>query len=230
MRLFPIYKDEFWLNDKWWPFAQWGHPSQSRIFFNQDEINAIKPHVSPGDYVLDIGAYTGDSAFPFLVNGCRVFAMEPNPASFEVLTANAVLWNRNLVPVNQALMPIEGKYAFHYSDENLCNGGYRTPGHRFPIEIEAISPTKLPSRNWKFIKIDAETQDLPILICLEETIREHKPVVQCEVYFSLPVADRVAFARQIERMGYVAVGRENDLESFLAHTKGGGCNLTLIPK
>lgn len=229
MRRYPIYKDEFWLNEKWRPFAQWTHPSQSRILFNQDEIDAVKKYISPGDYVLDIGAYTGDSAFPFLVNDCFVVALEPNPASFQVLKANASLW-KNLVPVNSALMPIAGKCVFHYSDEDFCNGGYRTPGHKFPIEIEAISVKDLPPHKWNFIKIDAETQDLPILICLEETIREHKPIVQCEIYFSLSISDRVALARQVERMKYAAIGHHNDLDQFLIHTYGGGCNLTLIPR
>ncbi len=72
------------------------------IYHRRPHISAMvrfyRPLVGPGDLVFDIGAHAGDRTRAFLRLGCRVVAVEPQPALVLVLKLmQAQKWNLDVV-------------------------------------------------------------------------------------------------------------------------------------
>src|SRR6478752_6435636 len=109
-------------------YAQWQHPYDQTKTITQSAVDAIRQFVSPGDFVIDVGAHSGDTAVPMALaagqGGCTL-ALEPNPYVYKVLVANAALngGKTNIVPRCCAATQDEGDFVFHYSDAGFCNGG-----------------------------------------------------------------------------------------------------------
>ncbi len=118
-------------------YAQWQHPYDMPKTMTQPAVDAVRQFVSPGDFVIDIGAHSGDTTVPMALAagpaGCTL-ALEPNPYVYKILVANAAL-NRqktNIVPCCCAATEHDGNFVFHYSDAAFCNGGFRSQ-QRWPI-------------------------------------------------------------------------------------------------
>jgi FkbM family methyltransferase len=191
-------------------FAQWQHPKERTKLFSQQQINALREFVQPGDTVIDVGAYTGDTALPLALaagpSGC-VFALEPNRHVFKVLEQNASL-NRdktNIVPLNFAATPEDGTFTFHYCDGSFCNGGFvsqlanQRHGHPYKLEVTGKDLSKFLRREHperlqrlSLIKIDAEGYDRVVIHTLRGLIAEHRPAIICEVYKKLEQTEREA--------------------------------------
>ena len=81
-------------------YAQWQHPYDLPKVITQPAVDAIRQFVSPGDFVIDVGAHSGDTTIPMALaagqGGCTL-ALEPNPYVYKVLVANAAL---NLAATN----------------------------------------------------------------------------------------------------------------------------------
>src|SRR3972149_742186 len=63
-------------------FAQWLHPYDRPTEITQSAVDALRGFVFPGDFVIDVGAHTGDTTVPMALaagpTGCTL-AIEPNP-------------------------------------------------------------------------------------------------------------------------------------------------------
>ena len=70
------------------------HPYDMPKSITQPAVDAIRQFVSPGDFVIDIGAHSGDTTVPMALaagqGGCTL-ALEPNRYVFKVLAANVTL-------------------------------------------------------------------------------------------------------------------------------------------
>ncbi|HVT27365.1 MAG TPA: FkbM family methyltransferase [Lacipirellulaceae bacterium] len=191
-------------------YAQWLHPYDMPKRMTQSAVDAVRQFVSPGDFVLDIGAHSGDTTVPMALatgpTGCTL-ALEPNPHVFKVLTANAAL-NRektNIVPRCCAATERDGNFVFHYSDAAFCNGGFRSQqrwpiyrrkhaltveGRNLLIMLQAEFTDWLPKLS--YIKVDAEGYDRAILATILPILCYRRPVVRTEVYRKLVAAERYA--------------------------------------
>jgi FkbM family methyltransferase len=102
-------------------FAQWRHPYDRPTILTQAAVDALRQFISPGDFVIDVGAHTGDTTVPMALAagaaGCAL-AVEPNPYVFKVLGKNAALNRKktHIVPRCCAATERDGKFVFHYSD------------------------------------------------------------------------------------------------------------------
>ena len=112
-------------------YAQWLHPYETPKVISQSSVDSLQRFVTKGDFVIDVGAHTGDTTVPLAIAagpaGC-VLALEPNPYVFKVLEVNASL-NRdqtNIVPRSFAATEQDGQFVFHYSDASFCNGGFKS--------------------------------------------------------------------------------------------------------
>jgi FkbM family methyltransferase len=201
-------------------FAHWQHPKERTKFFTQDQVKALREYVQPGDTVIDVGAYTGDTALPMALaagpTGC-VLALEPNRYVYKVLEQNASL-NRNktnIVPLNFAATNTDGTYTFHYGDGSYCNGGFvsqlanQRHGHHYQLEVQgknlaAYLRRECPERlsRLSLIKVDAEGYDAQVLASLHELIAEHQPVIICEVYKRLSPEERNVLFDVLNNAGY----------------------------
>jgi FkbM family methyltransferase len=189
-------------------YAQWQHPYDVPKLITQPAVDAIRQFVSPGDFVVDIGAHSGDTTVPMAIaagqGGCTL-ALEPNHYVFKVLAANAAL-NRektNIVPRCCAATQADGDFVFHYSDAGFCNGGFRSQQrwrfyrrkHALTIEgRNLLAMLTADFADWlpklSYIKVDAEGYDRAILESILPVIRGRRPVIRTEVYRKLLARER----------------------------------------
>jgi FkbM family methyltransferase len=201
-------------------YAQWLHPSETPKLMTQPLVNALRHFVSPGDFVIDVGAHSGDTTVPMALaagrDGCTL-ALEPNLHVFKVLTANASL-NRdrtNIVARCCAATQDEGQFVFHYTDAGYCNGGFRSQQrwrfyrrkHALTIQgRNLLNMLQTEFNEWlpklSYIKVDAEGYDGAILASILPILRAMRPVVRTEVYRRLLAAERFALFDLLANAGY----------------------------
>ncbi len=140
--------------------------------------------VSEGDYIIDGGAYKGETSFWFLSKGAgKVYAFEPDFYNFSVLSKNI---KRNklegkIIPIQKALSNKIGTFFFHTTGSGgstLFNGGNETiEGITLDYFVEKEGLERLD-----FIKLDVEGAELEILEGAVETIKKFKPKMAISVY------------------------------------------------
>jgi FkbM family methyltransferase len=182
--------------------ARWLHPGAYRItpLQVQATVDQLRRVLRAGDVAIDIGAHAGDTTIPIALavgpSGV-VLALEPNPYVFPVLRCTAGL-NRdktNIVPLNFAAMRADGFYEFQYGEAGYCNGGFHEGmskwlhGSAFTVRVEGKNVADFLMRSHpdlisrlRFIKVDAEGFDLPILETLHDLIRSQRPFLQVEMF------------------------------------------------
>jgi FkbM family methyltransferase len=216
-------------------YAQWLHPYDMPKRITQAGVNAVRQFVSPGDFVIDVGAHSGDTSVPMALaagqGGCTL-ALEPNPYVFKVLTANAAL-NRektNIVASCCAATQADGDFVFHYSDASFCNGGFRSQlrwriyRRKHALKIQGrnlLNMLQTEFADWlpklSYIKVDAEGYDRAILASILPIIRERRPVIRTEVFRKLLTSERHALFDLLDGTGY-DIHRYRDDSSPLADT------------
>lgn len=181
-------------------YAQWMHPSESKKIVSVELIDGYRKYIQEGDFCLDIGAHSGDTALPMAIaagkSGC-VLALEPNPYVYPVLekTSRANSHLVNIKTIMAAAGTEEGFMEFEYSDSGFCNGGRHdgismlNHGHAFKLKVFAVNLERELRSDFsiflprlRFIKVDAEGYDLHVLKSIEGIIREYSPVIKTEVF------------------------------------------------
>jgi FkbM family methyltransferase len=201
-------------------YAQWLHPYDVPKLITQPAVDAIRQFVSPGDFVVDVGAHSGDTTVPMALaagqGGCAL-ALEPNPYVFKVLAVNATL-NRdktNIAARCCAATQTDGDFVFHYSDAGFCNGGFRSQQrwrlyrrkHALTIQgRNLLSMLQTDFADWlpklSYIKVDAEGYDRAILASILPVIRERRPVIRTEIYRKLLARERHELFDLLADAGY----------------------------
>lgn len=208
-------------------YAQWAHPFEREKHIDQDQVNFLKNYIKPGDFVIDIGAHTGDSTIPLALAagpaGC-VLALEPNKYVFRILEKNAALNpdKTNIIPQNFAASTQDGSLQFNYSDASYCNGGDPALIKKkflYPLQVEARNLTNLLKSNYadllprlSFLKVDAEGFDKEIIKTVKDLLPEHKTTLLSECYFGLTKEERFEYFELLTQMGY-QLYRLDDLAS-----------------
>lgn len=201
-------------------YAQWRHPLQHRVEITQEEIDGWRKYVSPGDFVVDVGAQCGDTTTPLALaagrNGC-VLAIEANPYVFRVLERNAALNvdRTRIEPRCFAAATADGPLTFHYSDASFCNGGDAGSPLRgwfrrqHPLTVEGRNLAAVLHEefaDWlprlSFVKIDVEGMDDVILASIESILVERRPTIRAEVFKGLSAQRRRAFYEFLVDCGY----------------------------
>lgn len=143
----------------------------------------------PGDVVVDIGAFVGDTACALARFGAEVYAFEPFFDSYLALHYNTQVWfQRN----NPTARPI------HCFNSPVGNGErvryvYECPGPNFGMRsvqsttnaADAISTVRIDDLhlpNCKLMKVDCEGSEIPALLGAAETIKRCRPVLFVEMY------------------------------------------------
>jgi FkbM family methyltransferase len=213
-------RDFFLAHDGRVEFAQWLHPFDRPTVLTQASVDALRQFVFPGDFVIDIGAHTGDTSVPMALaagaTGCTL-AIEPNPYVFKVLGKNASLNSEktNIVPRCFAATEQDGKFVFHYSDASYCNGGFKSQQRswfyrrKHPLVVDGRNLLKLLQTEFAdwlprltYIKVDAEGYDRAILQSLLPILRERRPMIRTEVFRKLLADERYALHDLLAGAGY----------------------------
>ena len=206
--------------DKRVEVSQWLHPKAGVFIPNQDEIQALRSFLKPGDVCLDIGAYIGDSSVTMALAVGKegvVFAFEPNKYVFKVLEENAVLNTdkTNIIPLNFAAAPDETEMEFEYSDSGFCNGGFHENmskwkhGHAFKLKVQGKNVYSFLQQNYpgcinriRYIKIDAEGFDLTVLQSMDGLVKLVKPHIRIEVFNGTSFSYRKELFDYLAGLGY----------------------------
>jgi len=138
------------------------------------------------DYVIDAGAYTGDTAeiFSQIALEGAVFAFEPYEASYSKLQQRHLL---NVQCINKGLYSMEGVLQFTVHDNEP--GGNSVSYTRYANKVEQITVTTIDKfvldnriERIDFIKMDIEGSELFALQGGYETIRRFKPNMAICIY------------------------------------------------
>ncbi len=213
-------------------YAQWLHPREGPQEITGESVARLREFVGEGDFCIDIGAHSGDTAIPMGLaagkSGC-VLALEPNGYVYPVLEKNSQLnqTKTNIVPWMVAATPEDGEVEFEYSDSGFCNGG-RHEGiskwkhaHAFKLRVQGVNlGRKLRERyadrlpRLKLIKTDAEGYDLAVVRSLADVIEEFKPYVLSEVFKHTELPYRTELLAFFEDRGYTVYrpGRDGNLK------------------
>lgn len=140
----------------------------------------------PGNYVIDCGAFTGDTALYFSkrVGFCgRVFAIEAMPQLYEELQSNIEKSSSaNIIAYNYAVTDICKK--LHFTKK--ASPASRQTSDDDSIEINGITIDKLVKENnitnVDLIKMDIEGSELEALIGAKQTIEQFHPDLAICIY------------------------------------------------
>jgi len=208
--------------------ARWLHPAERRKVVTQASVDALREFLHEGDVAVDIGAHTGDTSLPMALAVGRtgvVFAVEPNPYVFKVLAVNAGLnaSTTRIVPLMFAAMPEDGEFEFEYSDPGYCNGGFHqgigrwTHGHFSTLRVTGRNLADYLQRQHpdnlsrlRYVKIDTEGFDRPVMRSLEDVLRTFRPYIKAEIYKHQPQAERIGFYEDFRRLRYRMFKAEGD--------------------
>lgn len=202
-------------------YAQWLHPLEQKKLITREMLDFFRQFVHPGDFVIDIGAHTGDTTVPLSIcSGSEglVLALEPNPHVYKILQRNSGL-NKHLariVPLNFAATDTDGRFSFHYSDASYCNGGFfdrienRDHGHKHILEVDGKNLENFLNANYSghlsrlsLIKVDAEGYDKEILKSIRSILTNFKPVVISECNKNLTPGERFELFGVLHSAGYL---------------------------
>lgn len=135
--------------------------------------------IKPGDVVVDVGGFVGDSAHAFASFGGKVLVFEPFLDNYV-----SILYNCRDLDVTAVNLP--------------CGNGehvklvYECPGPNFGMRsvVETTDPSCIRTariddyglKNVKFMKIDCEGSEIPTIKGAEQTIRRDRPILFVEAY------------------------------------------------
>lgn len=158
--------------------------------FNADEpdYNILDKYIAEGDWVIDIGANIGHYTLKFsniVGKTGRVFAIEPVPETFEILTSNVQLFQfKNVTLFNVAAsmqpaiigmeIPIFSSGLKNYYMASITN-------KKTELKVYCVPIDSLPMCNpVKMIKIDAEGHELQVLHGMRNLLIRDKPFLIIE--------------------------------------------------
>lgn len=163
--------------------------SKIKGFFQYDN-SKLGPQY--GDYIIDCGAYIGDTVELYinrLDRKCKIYAIEAYPPNYERLlyTIKQNKIEGNVIPLNIAVDSKPGTIKMPISDRNInprksikdtSNANY------FEVNVDTIDGLveKLKIPKIDFIKMDIEGSELEALKGAANTIKKYKPSLVLSAY------------------------------------------------
>ena len=162
----------------------------NRFFTDEKEFAIVDRLISPGDWVLDIGANVGQytKRFSELVGDSgRVIAFEPVPDTFELLTANAQRFRQKNVTLFNAAAS-DQCVALGMAIPTLSSGLSNYYAAHLTPTANGLTVLTFPIGNLLFphsirlAKIDAEGHELAVLRGMENLLRRDQPTLIVETF------------------------------------------------
>lgn len=163
---------------------------RNRFFTDEKEFAILDRLVSPGDWVLDIGANIGQytKRFSDLVGDTgRVIAFEPVPDTFELLTANAQRFRQKNVTLFNAAAS-DQCVALGMAIPTLSSGLSNYYEAHLTPTANGLTVLTFPIGNVQFphsiqlAKIDAEGHELAVLRGMDNLLRRDQPTLIVETF------------------------------------------------
>jgi FkbM family methyltransferase len=148
-------------------------------------MQAVKSQLRPGGLCLDIGANVGNHALFFAEHFAEVWAFEPNPRTFALLSLNASL-RSNVRTFAFGLSDADATAQLQVPAHNLGMASLhsRTPSSSdstVACELRRLdSWAEVQGRRVSLMKIDVEGHELAVLRGARELLARDRPVVVFE--------------------------------------------------
>ena len=209
-------------------WALWRNPKNHNSLPRLKDYSVLKLFLKSGDFAIDLGAHVGDTTLSMglcVGKDGLVLALEPNPATYNILKANSKLNQdkTNIVPLNLAAMEHDGSYVFQYNEPSLMNGGYQKGISRFKhasffnVNVEGVNLANILNRdyrenlnNLKFIKTDLEGSDFSIFLTIIDIIKKHMPVIQSEINGIMSQTIRRKYIQTLKELNYILFSLRSD--------------------
>ena len=177
-----------------------GYLDAMGVNFEPYMVDLFRTLINPDDVIADIGANIGLTAILFSSLARKVFAFEPSPSTYRILTNNLDLAAaRNVEPINIGLGDKAESLTITFANNNR-SGGYVSQkirpdtGHvTEKIQVDTLD-NLFASGGFSpnFLKIDVEGFELNVIKGGGRILRENKPTVVMEMnHFCLDVLQRV---------------------------------------
>jgi FkbM family methyltransferase len=159
-----------------------------RFVTREPEYEQLQNFVSPGDWVVDVGANVGHYTVrlsELVGSQGRVAAFEPVPETFELLAANvALLPSKNVTLINAAASDraYVSSMSIPVCDTGLDNNymaQLSTSGSGPRVLCLPIDDLHLPHAV-RLVKVDAEGHELPVLKGMVDLLERDRPVLIVE--------------------------------------------------
>lgn len=162
-------------------------PKYYKYFPKNYERAAFKfaaQHLKPGMTCIDIGAHFGLFSILFAKYfQCKVYSFEPTPYTQKILARNITLNHvePNIEIIPKAVSLKDDVCTFYIQDrqEDVANSlidYHHSNEHKTPYRVQVTSIDSFAKdKQIDFIKIDAEGEELQVLIGGKNTIEKHRP-------------------------------------------------------
>lgn len=204
-----MYKDSIFVS----PFYFCVHPNdtciadclRTGILYEKFLLSFVKQFIHPEKNILDIGSNIGVHSVVYsnyLTSG-RVYAFEPQPVVFGILSKNLEMNNcKNVVAYNVGASSTDSQFymnAVYSAKEN--QGAFRICSkEEATITIQCKRLDDLGVTNIGYVKIDVEGHEYETLLGIETILTRDKPTILIEVHESSPTKTKVFDF--LEKVGY----------------------------
>ena len=162
-----------------------------KILYDRFEIECLKQIIKNGDIVVDLGANIGYYTLilaQLVGKSGHVYAFEPDPSNFEILSKN-VRENKhdNVTLVQKAISDKNGKVKLYVSKRNLASHRiFDAEDKRKSIEVDVTTLDEYFQKSKKlvkFIKMDVEGAEGAAILGASKIIEDSKNLVIMMEYF-----------------------------------------------
>jgi FkbM family methyltransferase len=190
-----------------------GHEVNVRGAFELEELRALFDFLKPMANVfakgtaLDIGANIGNHSVYFAPHFAKVEAFEPNPRTFLLLQANAML-TTNVNTHNLGLGEQDGILMLRYDvgnvgEASLKQSAHNSPGQQeTPVTVKRLDDISSDFKDVVFIKIDVEGFEPEVIAGSSAFLNATKPVIVFEQNNAAFVDGRSQTVEALIAMGY----------------------------
>lgn len=158
---------------------------KGRFVSPEVEFTKIAGLINQNDWVIDIGANVGHYVLRFsnlVGNNGRVFAFEPIPLTFSLLSNNVHLADLNNVTlVNAAVSDRMGEVGFSVPDNNYYQSHLAEDGSIRVVAVSLLNFFEGTGKKISFVKIDAEGCDALIIKSSTSFFEWHRPIIMAEI-------------------------------------------------
>ncbi len=152
--------------------------------FSRDEANTLRALVSPGAWVIEVGANVGALTLPLLeAVGPEGFVMafEPQPEVRALLRWNVARFAGRVEVREEAVGGEEGTLCVppvRYDGPGNFGGVSLTPTGGAPVRVMPLDNLTLPRLD--LLKVDAEGMETDVLLGAWRLIERHRPILYVE--------------------------------------------------
>ena len=135
------------------------------------------PYIKNFRTYIDVGAFDGDTAKPFVNHFEKIIAFEPNPEVFKLIPESIEKYNVGLgdqTETRNLVLPNNGKNLAAHGSVTRYSSGIKT----FPVTIKTLDSYNFT--NVDFVKIDVEHFELQVCKGAENTLKKYMPTIMFE--------------------------------------------------